>query len=150
MHYSICAMDIKHYEQALELWQSLPGLGLSGADEKDQIHGFLRKNPTTCFVAQKENRLIGTILGGSDGRRGYIYHLAVNSSEQNKGIGKKLVDTCLSELKKNGIQKCHIFVISDNEEGIAFWENVGWQLRGDILIMSKNLKNLPCTDIFSH
>ena len=141
MDYSICPMDSTHYEQALELWQSLPGLGLSGADEKDHIKGFLRKNPTTCLIAQKENRVIGTILGGSDGRRGYIYHLAVKASEQNKGIGKKLMDTCLVGFKDNGIQKCHIFVISDNEEGIAFWKNVDWQLRGDILIMSKDIKD---------
>ncbi|MDO9547034.1 MAG: GNAT family N-acetyltransferase, partial [Pelolinea sp.] len=133
--------DITHYEQALELWQSLPGLGLSGADEKENIQSFLRKNPTTCFVVKKNDTLIGTILGGSDGRRGYIYHLAVKTSEQNKGIGKKLVDMCLAEFKKNGIQKCHIFVISDNEKGIAFWKNMGWQLRGDILIMSKDINS---------
>jgi ribosomal protein S18 acetylase RimI-like enzyme len=93
------------------------------------------------LIAQKENRVIGTILGGCDGRRGNIYHLAVKESEQNKGIGKKLVDTCLVGFKDNGIQKCHIFVISDNEEGIAFWKNADWQLRGDILIMSKDIKD---------
>ena len=141
MNYSTRTMHLSDFEQALELWRSLPGMGLSSADEKDNIRDFLQKNPSTCFVALKDGILIGTILGGSDGRRGYIYHLAVQQSEQNKGLGKKLLDLCLNEFKKSGIQKCHIFVISDNEEGIAFWEKVGWQLRDDILVMSREIKD---------
>jgi ribosomal protein S18 acetylase RimI-like enzyme len=134
-------MHISDYEQALQLWQSLPGMGLSSADEKENIREFLQKNPGTCFVALKDENLIGTILGGSDGRRGYIYHLAVQQTEQKIGVGKKLMYLCLNEFKKSGIQKCHIFVISDNAEGIAFWENVGWQPRDDILVMSKEIKD---------
>ncbi len=134
-------MHLSDYEQALQLWKSLPGIGLSGADEKENIRDFLQKNPSTCFVALRGGDLIGTILGGSDGRRGYIYHLAIQQSERNKGIGKKLVGLCLNEYKKSGIQKCHIFVISNNSEGIAFWEKVGWLRRDDILVMSKEINN---------
>ena len=83
-------MRTSDYEQAVQLWQSLPGIGLSSADEKDNICDFLLKNPGTCFVALNEGNLIGTILGGSDGRRGYIHHLAVQQSEQNKGIARNL------------------------------------------------------------
>ena len=134
-------MHTSDYEQASQLWQSLPGMGLSGADEKEKICEFLQKNSNTCFVALKGGNLIGTILGGSDGRRGYIYHLAVQQSEHKKGVGKILVDLCLNEFKRSGIQKCHIFVISDNAEGIASWEKVGWQLRDDILVMSIEIKD---------
>ena len=141
MNYSTRTMHLLDFEQALELWRSLTGMGLSSADEKDNIRDFLQKNPSTCFVALKDGILIGTILGGSDGRRGYIYHLAVQQSEQNKGLGKKLLDLCLNEFKKSGIQKCHIFVISDNAKGIVFWEKVGWQLRDDILVMSREIKD---------
>jgi len=140
LKYSTRTMRASDYEQAVQLWQSLPGIGLSSADEKDNICDFLHKNPGTCFVALNEGNLIGTILGGSDGRRGYIHHLAVQQSEQNKGIGKKLVDLCLIEFKRSGIQKCHIFVIPSNSEGIAFWKKGGWHLRDDILIMSKDIK----------
>ena len=135
-------MRLSDYEQALHLWRSLPGMGLSSADEKANIHDFLLKNPKTCFVAIKNGKLVGTIMGGSDGRRGYIYHLAVQQSDQNKGIGKKLVYLYLNEFKALGIQKCHIFVISNNAEGITFWKKVGWQLRDDILVMSKATKDL--------
>jgi N-acetylglutamate synthase len=139
MDYSICPMEINHYEQAIKLWQLLPGMGLSDADSKDYINEFLQNNPTTCFIAKKGENVIGTILGGSDSRRGYIYHLAVDASMQEKGIGKNLVDTCLDQFKKNGIKKCHILVISDNESGITFWEHIGWHVREDVILMSKEL-----------
>jgi len=132
-------MRISDYEQAIELWRSLPGIGLSSADNEIEIKTFLEKNPGTCFAALKKNELVGTILGGSDGRRGYIYHLAVQESEQEKGIGKKLLDACLTAFKALGIQKCHIFVISDNLKGIDFWLHAGWVKRDDILVMSKEL-----------
>ena len=140
MDYSIFPMKINHYEQAIKLWQSLPDMGLSDANSQEYISEFLQENPTTCFIAKKGESLIGTILGGSDSRRGYIYHLAVDTSAQDKGIGKMLVGKCLAQFKKNGIQKCHILVFSDNESGITFWEHIGWHVRKDVLLMSKGIQ----------
>ena len=134
-------MHISDYEHAIELWRTLAGIGLSSADSEIKIRKFLEKNPGTCFAALKQNNLIGTILGGSDGRRGYIYHLAVQESEQEQGVGKKLLDACLTAFKALGIQKCHIFVISDNLKGIDFWLHTGWEKRDDILVMSKELND---------
>lgn len=132
-------MQKSDYDGAFILWQSLPGLGLSGADEESQIQKFLDKNPDTCFVAVDNGKVIGTVLGGSDGRRGYIYHLAVDPTYQRAGLGKSLVEQCLASLRAAGLQKCHIFVISDNAEGIRFWECAGWTKRDDILVMSMDL-----------
>jgi ribosomal protein S18 acetylase RimI-like enzyme len=132
-------MRKQDYDNALALWQSLPGLGLSGADKETEIHHFLEENPSTCFVATENRAIIGTVLGGSDGRRGYIYHLAVDSKHQKSGLGRKLVDQCLAAFKVRGLQKCHIFVIKDNMEGMRFWEHIGWKMRDDILVMSKDL-----------
>jgi len=132
-------MQKSDYRGAVSLWRSLPGLGLSGADEETQIHKFLDQNPDTCFVAIVNGKVIGTVLGGNDGRRGYLYHLAVDLKYQKSGIGKILVRRCLDSLRASGLQKCHIFVISDNAEGIKFWEHNGWTLRNDILVMSMDL-----------
>jgi ribosomal protein S18 acetylase RimI-like enzyme len=114
-------------------------LGLSSADEFSAIDLFLNKNPDTCFVAVDDGKIIGTVLGGSDGRRGYLYHLAVQKTYQKIGLGKELSEKCLSALSSKGIKKCHIFVISSNIEGYRFWEKMGWLLRKDILVMSKDL-----------
>ena len=132
-------MQKSDHREAVSLWRSLPGLGLSGADEESQIHEFLDKNPSTCFVAVEKEKIIGTVLGGNDGRRGYIYHLAVDLNYQRSGIGKTLVGWCLDSLRAAGLQKCHIFVISDNTEGKKFWEHTGWTQRDDILVMSMDL-----------
>jgi ribosomal protein S18 acetylase RimI-like enzyme len=139
MAVEIRIMNLDDYSGAIELWQSLPGLGLSSADELTAIEIFLNKNPSTCFVALDGQKIIGTILGGSDGRRGYLYHLAVHKDYQRIGLGRELSEKCLDSLRSQGLKKCHIFVISSNTEGLLFWERAGWLLRNDILIMSKDL-----------
>jgi ribosomal protein S18 acetylase RimI-like enzyme len=127
------------YSGAIVLWQSLPGLGLSSADEHDAINHFLKINPNTCFIAKDGGKIIGTVLGGSDGRRGYLYHLAVHKDYQGIGLGRQLSEKCLDALKSQGLKKCHIFVISSNKEGLRFWKRLGWVLRKDILVLSKDL-----------
>ncbi|NMC47115.1 MAG: GNAT family N-acetyltransferase [Chloroflexi bacterium] len=132
-------MQIDDYEAALALWQRTAGMGLSAADEKQEIEKFLKKNSTLCFAAFNGEALIGTILCGEDGRRGYLYHLAVDEAYRKTGIGKRLVEYSLKALKETGIQKCHLFVIADNKTGISFWDHIGWELRKDIEVMSMNL-----------
>jgi len=139
MAIAIRKMISDDYLGAIQLWQSLPGLGLSSADQQDAIARFLEKNPNTCFIATDGEKVIGTVLGGSDGRRGYLYHLAVQEEYQRLGLGRRLSEACLAALKSEGLQKCHIFVISSNLEGLRFWERLGWTLRHDILVMSKDL-----------
>ena len=139
MSIQIRAMQISDYERALELWQNTAGMGLSSADEPREIARFLQRNQGLCFVALEDKHLVGTILCGEDGRRGYLYHLAVQRDKQKKGIGKLLVEKSLHALRQKGIQKCHLFVIADNASGIAFWEHLGWEMRDDIEIMSINL-----------
>ena len=139
MAFSLAPMSIDDYPNMISLWNTLPGIGLSGADTRENIAGFLKRNANTCFVAKSTNQVIGTILGGIDGRRGYIYHLAVEPSFQKSGWGKKLVEAVLGAMRSEGIQKSHIFVIASNQEGIEFWQHIGWTLRDDILIMSRDL-----------
>ncbi len=136
-------MKISDYENAIALWESLPGMGLSGADTKSQIKKFLDKNPHTCWVAENGGQLTGTVLGGNDGRRGYIYHLAIRQDIQRKGVAKALLSRCLQALANGGIQKCHLMVYHDNFSGIAFWEHNGWSIRKDVLTMSKELASAP-------
>lgn len=136
-------MHSEDYQAAYDLWNNLPGMGLSSADKQEALLTFLEKNPRTCFCAFsgiEDQRLVGTVLGGSDGRRGYLYHLAVHTDYQKQGIGAKLMETCLNALRESGIEKCHIFVYADNLEGQKFWEKQDWQKRDDILVMSKVIK----------
>lgn len=139
MAIQLVPMTMDDYKNMIALWKSLPGIALSRADESGPLAAFIEKNGDTCFILKEDATLIGTVLAGSDGRRGYIYHLAVDPKFQNRGLGRKLVRAALEALRKKGIQKSHLFVIKENLEGIRFWHHLGWDLRDDVLIMSKNL-----------
>lgn len=127
------------YEAALALWKRCPGVGLSSADERGPILAFLEKNAGLSFTAWAGESLVGTSLCGSDGRRGYLYHVAVDPEFRRKGIGVSLSSASLEALAATGIRKCHLFVIADNENGAAFWRASGWKPRGDIAVFSKEL-----------
>ena len=136
MDYEIREMNMGDYENAIFLWKHTEGIELSGADGRDHISHFLEKNSGLCFCAYNGKSLIGTILCGEDGRRGYIYHLAVEKDFRKLGAGKELVKISLLALRKLGIQKCHLFVVADNYLGKHFWQHIGWELRDDIEVMS--------------
>lgn len=133
-------MTIQDYDPVVALWQNSPGIALSEADSKENIAGFLQRNPGLAFVACDGETLVGAVLCGNDGRRGYLYHLAVARAYQRLGIGQALTQKVLASLKAAGIEKCHIFVIADNKEGLRFWQNTGWKKRDDIFLMSYELQ----------
>jgi len=99
---------------------------------------FLSMNADYCFSAFENDRLVGSVMAGSDGRRGYIYHLAVDESLHGKGTGGKLMDAAENALKDAGIEKAHLFIYTDNT-AIEFYEKTGWHRRSDIAVMSKVL-----------
>jgi ribosomal protein S18 acetylase RimI-like enzyme len=133
-------MTIDDYEQSYDLWKKTEGLVLSDADSRASIQAYLERNPGQSFVCRLDNEIIGTILCGQDGRRGYIYHVAVSMDHRGKGIGTELVQRSLSKLSEHGIMKCHIFVVEDNEVGNGFWSHSGWIRRHGILIYSRETK----------
>ena len=92
------------------------------------------------FVAKDGSTVIGAVLSGHDGRRGYIHHLAVHPDYRRQGIGQQLIDHCFAALLAIGIQKCHLFIFKENQSGIAFWEGTGWSYREDIAVMSKMIE----------
>lgn len=132
----MCADD---YEDARELWEKTEGMGLRDADSRTRISDFIIKNEGLCYVCVRKGRMIGTLLCGYDGRRGYLYHLAVDTEFRRKGIAKALIEACLTALKKKGGDKCHLFVFNENEAGKMFWQKIGWQERNDISVYSKNI-----------
>ena len=120
----------------LNLWSVTPGLGLGKGDEEKALQVFLERNPSTCLVLRIDKGLIGTVLGGFDGRRGYIYHLAVHPDYQGKGYGKLLLNQVITELKSLGALKIHLFVFNDNQSATEFYHHLDWELRRDIQVFS--------------
>ncbi|SFT20052.1 GNAT family N-acetyltransferase [Paenibacillus sp. BC26] len=125
------------YDESYALWLKTEGMVLSEADSREEIEGYLARNPGCSFVCEDSARQVaGTILGGHDGRRGFIYHVAVSPDQRGKGIGGQLVKLSLDKLREAGIQKCHLFVLENNEIGNRFWSRSGWIKRSGIAIFS--------------
>ncbi|MCL1951608.1 MAG: GNAT family N-acetyltransferase [Oscillospiraceae bacterium] len=131
---TIRVMTLADHPAVYALWASLPGIGLH--DPEDSLAGmayYLRRNPESCFVAEEGDRVIGAILCGNDGRRGYINHLAVAQEHQGRGLGRALVNACLAAMRSEGILKCSFVTFRDNESGNAFWDALGSARRDDCL-----------------
>ena len=139
MQVDIDEFTMKDYQKVIALWQSSEGIGLSNADSKDSMEAYLKRNSGMSFVARCKNEVIGAVLCGHDGRRGCLHHLAVQRDFRNQGIGRSLVDKCIAALQTIGIQKCHLFIFSTNENGIQFWKKIGWTPRKDIGVVSKEI-----------
>jgi N-acetylglutamate synthase len=133
-------MKIEDYDEVFQLWSSTPGMCLRNYDDSvDGIAKFLKKNPTSNFVALSENCIIGVILSSNDGRRGYIYHATVHPDYRSRGIGKVLLRKVCDEFKKERISKAGLLVLKDNEIGNIFWKSQNWEDRTELNYYSKDI-----------
>ena len=127
------------FEEVLDFWRYIPGMGIVEKDDTPEgFARFLRRNPDSCFAAVKDGKIVGTILAGHDGRRGHLYHVAVNPAERGQGIATQLVNRAMNALAAAGITKTALVAFCDNEDGNAFWEKLGFTQRPDLVYRNKN------------
>lgn len=139
---TIRLMTPTDYDRVLALWQSTPGVGLNSIDDSRQgIKKYLKRNPTTCFVAEDGAQIIGVILSGHDGRRGFIYHMAVTPGYRKRGVGRALAEAAMEALRQEGITKAALVVFKENDGGNRFWENLGFTRRDDLVY--RNITIIP-------
>jgi ribosomal protein S18 acetylase RimI-like enzyme len=138
---TIRVFRIADYDEVFKLWRRTEGVGLNESDTRDAIAAFLRRNPRLSFVAVKSGRIVGAVLCGHDGRRGYLHHLAVAKRYRGCGLGQQLVEDCLAKLRALGISKCNIFIFGDNTSGMTFWKNQGWTVRTELRLMQIRLNH---------
>lgn len=143
----IRVMTISDYDGVYHLWLNTPGMGLNAMDDsKEGIEKFLKRNPTTNFVAEYNGEIVGIIMAGHDGRRGYIYHTAILPFYRNKGLAKQLVDCAISALDKEGINKVALVAFKKNDIGNGFWKHIGFAEREDLVYRNKNIHALERID----
>ncbi len=119
--------SIRDYDAALGLWQRVEGLEIAEGDDREGVGHFLARNHGLSRVATDGTAIVGIALCGHDGRRGYIYHLAVDPAYQARGLGKRLMDECLDGLRQAGLKRALILVANDNPRGRKFWHRYGWE-----------------------
>lgn len=138
-------LKISDYQSIYNLWENTSGMGLRSLDDSEAgIKRFLLRNPKTNFVAVVDEKIVGVIMAGNDGRRGYIYHLAVQNEYRRRGIASALVKECLMALRTEEINKAALVVFSDNKSGNHFWKKLGFIERDDLVYrnLSINEENI--------
>ncbi len=129
---NIRPMDLSDHPQLIQLFEQTPGVTLRDADSIEATGRYLARNPGLNFVIEDKLNIVGCVMCGHDGRRGYLQHLIVSPNYRKQGLGEQLIEKCLNALKEIGIDKTHIFVFKDNGLANAFWASKGWALREDI------------------
>jgi putative acetyltransferase len=140
MDVSFLPMTASDLESVLDLWCRTDGVGLNESDTPEKLRAFLDRNPNLSMVARYGSRLVGAVLCGHDGRRGYLHHLTVIPEYRGRGVGRRMVGRCLASLSALGILKCNIFLYVDNEPGQRFWNRCGWSGRSDLKILQRITK----------
>ncbi len=139
-------MTINDYEDVIRLWHRA-GLSLGLSDTKPEIKRMLDHNPELCLVMEtttEKKRIIGAVLGGFDGRRGWVHHLAIDPDFQGRGLGRKMMDELINRFKKMKVVKVKLEVHESNVGVIEFYQSLGWDLRTELITMSLTLRE----DIF--
>jgi ribosomal protein S18 acetylase RimI-like enzyme len=129
------------YDQVLAVW--LAAEGLSHIESRADFERFIGRNPGLSVVAREtdEDQIIGAVWCGHDGRRGYLYHVAVAEGFRRQGIGTGMVEQCLVNLENLGIKRCTLFIFVTNDDARRFWKAIGWRERLDLHLMAKDIGN---------
>ena len=130
---TIREMTIEDYEEVYHIWKQIKGFGIRSIDDsREGVERFLKRNPTTSVVAEKDGKIVGSILCGHDGRRGCLYHVCVDEAYRRHGIGKAMVVKAMEALKAEQINKVCLIAFTKNDIGNAFWNTIGWTEREDL------------------
>ena len=139
--YTIRPMTIEDYDEVFAMWQITSKRALSSADERPQIERYLKRNEGLSLVAVVDGKIVGTVLAGHDGRRGFIHHMAVMPEYRRRHIGHALAEKAIENIGAEGIEKTHIFCYQNNETVQKFWSDFGFEKRDDVYIFSYKHRN---------
>ena len=126
-------MDL--YEEIVMVWRKA-GISVGSSDTREEIEIVLQRNPNLFLIGKIHNKVIGVVIGGFDGRRGYVHHLAVDPDYQKKGYGKMIMDELIEKFRKIGVHKIHLFIEKYNKNVVEFYRYLGWDIRDDLIMMS--------------
>ena len=126
---------IKYYDEVVKLWIKA-GIGVGSSDTIDEVLRVLNRNPDLFLIGKEDEKIVAVVIGAFDGRRGYVHHLAVDPDYQNKGYGKIIMKALIEQFRRRNIHKVHLFIEKSNKRVVEFYNNLGWGVREDLIMMS--------------
>ncbi len=126
---------IKYYDEVVELWRRA-GIEMVSSDTIDEVTRVLNRNPDLILIGKVQEKVIAVVIGAFDGRRGYVHHLAVDPNYQKMGFGKTIMDALIEQFRAMNIHKVHLFIEKSNKRVVEFYNNLGWDVREDLIMMS--------------
>jgi ribosomal protein S18 acetylase RimI-like enzyme len=126
---------MESYETVVNLWKK-SGINVGSTDTRKEIERMLEHNPNLFLIGKDNDRLISVVMGGFDGRRGYVHHLAVDPDFQRRGYGRMIIDDLIEKFRKMGVHKIHLFIEQYNRDVVEFYRTLGWEIRDDLIMMS--------------
>lgn len=132
---------LAEYDTVYTFWRGIErGLGIGVSDAPEEIAKKVARDPDLFLVAEDAGQIVGTVIGGFDGRRGMVYHLAVAPAYREQGLGDKLMAEVEDRLKSKGCRKCYLLVHKTNPSAMSFYEHRGWaDMTKRVIIMGKDL-----------
>lgn len=127
--------SMKLYDNVIELWRKA-GISVSSSDTKEELEKMHLRNPHLFLLGVIKENIVGVVMGGYDGRRGYIHHLAIDPEYQKKGYGRLMIGELIKKFRKLGVHKIHLFIEKNNKEVVKFYQNLDWEIREDLIMMS--------------
>ena len=118
---------LSDYDRAVALWSEIDSVEICEGDSREEVAEYLKRNPGLSRVAEADGKIVGAVMCGHDGRRGWIYHLAVARAYRGRGVGKMLLDDCVRGLREAGLKRAIILVEGENAAGQKFWLREGWE-----------------------
>lgn len=120
--------SMEDYEAVIALWQRAgEGIRLGWSDTRPEIEKKLSRDPDLFLIAEEDGQIVGAVLGGFDGRRGFVYHLATDPQYRNRGIASALMGELESRLRSKGCLKLYLLVTNDNDQAKDFYLKRGWE-----------------------
>jgi len=126
---------IEYYDEVVELWKKA-GIGVGSSDMIDEVTRVLNRNPDLFLIGKVQKKVIAVVIGAFDGRRGYVHHLAVDPDYQKMGFGKIIMEALIEQFRVKNIQKVHLFIQKSNKNVVEYYNNLGWEVRDDLIMMS--------------